>query len=169
MPKKDLAVIAFGCVMFLLVVPALMAFVCAYLPVVDFMPLNAATTVFAGCSSAVGLLFIFWSMRELWQKGKGGPAVIGPLKLNRETKHLVTTGPYAVCRNPMHLGLVLYYLGACCAINSIWSLAVPLAAFITACLFARFVDEPRLRRDFGQEYETWAAAVPRFWPRVKKN
>ena len=135
----------------------------------NFMPPITFTPIFGAFTSAVGIFFTVWSNIELWKKGKGGPAVIGKIKLMQETKHLVTTGPYALCRNPMHLGLILFYLGLCCAVNSLYSLIIPLLFGIFAYCFAIFLDEPRLKRDFGDEYAVWSERVPRFWPKPRKS
>jgi len=135
-----------------------------------FMPEGYGSVIFGGLSSAVGLLFIIWSNYELIKKGHGGAVVIGSIKLSDETIKLVTTGPYSMCRNPMHLGVVLFYLGLCCAINSLITLIVPLVTLLLAYLFAIFLDEPRLKRDFKEEYEKWACDVPqRFWPKARNN
>ena len=47
---------------------------------------------------------------------------------------------------------------------------VPALVLCGAYLFARFIDEPRLKRDFPSEYEKWVKDVPqRFWPKAKKS
>lgn len=167
---KDRLVAAAGCIVFLVAGPLVMFYLATVFAFGDdFLPQGLFHTVFGSFSSACGLLFIFWSIRELHVKGQGGIASFGRINLTSKTKYLVTSGPYAVCRNPMHLGLVLFYLGISCAINSLYSLLFPLAVFLLATVSAVFIDEPRLKRDFGVEYDRWAAKVPRFWPRIIKN
>ena len=74
-----------------------------------------------------------------------------------------------MCRNPMHMGLVLFYLGLCCAINSVLTLIVPLGMLIFAYGFTILLDEPRLKKDFKEEFDKWVQDVPnRFWPKPKK-
>ncbi|MBO6258623.1 MAG: isoprenylcysteine carboxylmethyltransferase family protein [Succinivibrio sp.] len=166
----DRLVASCGCIVFLLGGPLVMFYLAAFFPAGgDFLPPGLFPAVFGSFSSACGLLFIFWSIRELHVKGQGGIASFGRIHLTSKTKNLVTSGPYAVCRNPMHLGLVLFYLGISCAINSLYSLLFPLTVFLVASVAAVFIDEPRLKRDFGVEYDRWAAKVPRFWPRIIRN
>lgn len=136
---------------------------------VEFMTSPKAALVIGALSSGTGLGLFFWSCYELIIKGKGGPAVLGKLKLTRETRFLVTTGPYSICRNPMHLGLILYYFGLSCAINSLSGLLTAVAFAVFAWLAAVYADEPRLKRDFGREYDKWASVVPRFIPRTRKS
>lgn len=135
----------------------------------DFMPEGICTLIFGAVCSAVGLYFVIAANYELLTKGKGGAIVIGCIKLSHQTRSLVVSGPYAMCRNPMHMGLMLFYFGLCCAINSFITLIIPILMGIFSLLFAVLIDEPRLKRDFPLEYENWVKAVPqRFWPKPKK-
>ncbi len=163
---KDYCFLALGGAVFFIGSPVVMIIIDQYAHA-DFLPNSALTTAVGAFSSAVGIFFTLWANYELIVRGEGGAAVLGPVKLNPQTKRLVTSGPYALCRNPMHLGIMLYQLGLACAINSLWTLAVPLVMLIFAFVLARFVDEPRLKRDFPAEYVKWAQEVPRFLPRLK--
>ena len=168
MRKRDIVLYVIACTGAFLIVPAAMVFLKLWWPE-EITPWQSFATVLGGCCSAVGALFIFWAIRELWVKGRGCAGVFGKIKLQQETVKLVTTGPYALCRNPMHMGLMLFYLGVACAINSLICLLVPVAVWIFATAFAFFLDEPRLKRDFGEEYEKWAQSVPRFFPDPKRH
>lgn len=55
----------------------------------------------------------------------------------------------------MHMGIVLFYLGLCCAINSLITLVIPCLFLIFAQIVAVYIDEPRLKRDFPEEYSQW--------------
>lgn len=162
---KDKLLYAVGILLFLLVGPGVMLYLNT-IYYMTFLPVENLTFYLGGFSSAVGIIFAFWANYELMYKGEGGAANFGSVKLMPETKHLVTTGPYSICRNPMHLGVFLYYMGFACAVNSIICLIVPLAFAIFAYGFAIFLDEPRLRRDFPDEWETYRMKVPRFMPRI---
>lgn len=163
---RDYAALAFGAAVFFIGLPAAML-ILDRLAHISFLPDNALITALSLLCSAVGIFFCLWANLELIKRGRGGAAVIGPLKLCRETSRLVVSGPYALCRNPMHLGIILYQLGICCVIDSLLTLAVPLAMLVFALTLSCLVDEPRLRRDFRDEYEKWAEAVPRFLPKIK--
>lgn len=161
---KDYAVLAAGSLTVLLVPSALMLGIARLWPL-GFLPSLKVGQALGALSSAAGLALTCWAVYELMHKGRGGPAVIGPVRLMPQSRCLVTGGPYSLCRNPMHLGLFLFYLGLSCAINSLFSLIIPAVTLITSWAVAVWVDEPRLKQDFAGEYEEWALRVPRFWPK----
>ena len=80
-------------------------------------------------------------------------------------ERLVTSGPYAWCRNPMYLGHVIFLLGLTLTLQSLVALAL---LVVTVVLLQRHVleDEKRLRALFGADYEAYAARVTRWIPRL---
>lgn len=156
---------ACGFIIFIVVGPCVMLFLQQIYPM-SFLSEQPSTFYLGGLTSAVGLFFALWANYVLVVDGKGGAGNFGKIKLMPETKHLVTTGPYSICRNPMHLGVFLYYIGFACAINSISSLLVPCAVVVFAYINALFLDEPRLRKDFPEEFPIYQSQVPRFLPKV---
>lgn len=93
--------------------------------------------------------------------GLGTPAPVAP------PEHLVVTGLYRHVRNPMYVGVLAVIIGEALLLGR-WKLLV-YAAIAFACMytFVRGYEEPQLRRQFGQEYETYRAAVPGWWPRLR--
>ncbi|HZT05903.1 MAG TPA: isoprenylcysteine carboxylmethyltransferase family protein [Chloroflexota bacterium] len=91
--------------------------------------------------------------------GRGGPGIDLP------PEDLVTSGPYAVVRNPMYLGHIIFLVGLALFARS-WFGAVIAAG--TAWWFNQRVkeDERRLRDQFGQRYVEYQARVPRWIPRI---
>jgi protein-S-isoprenylcysteine O-methyltransferase Ste14 len=78
-------------------------------------------------------------------------------------EHLVTSGPFAWCRNPMYVGHIIFLLGIALTLQSV------LAALITVATTVWFhfrvqQDEKRLSELFGQPYEDYAARVKRWIP-----
>ncbi len=76
---------------------------------------------------------------------------------------LVTSGPYAWCRNPMYLGHIIFLIGLALTFQS------PLAGALTVATvvwFHRRVrrDEARLGARFGRPYVDYCARVPRWVP-----
>ena len=89
----------------------------------------------------------------------GGP----PGMSQGQPDRLVTSGPYAVTRNPMYLGHLVFLTGLTIATRSPVSLAV------TAGLVHWFderarSDHRRLVALFGEPYEEYAQRVPRWLP-----
>jgi protein-S-isoprenylcysteine O-methyltransferase Ste14 len=69
---------------------------------------------------------------------------------------LVTTGPYALTRNPMYVGWSLLHLGGGIAVRSTWVLAMwPVAFAVVHRVVLR--EEHRLAAQFGDEWTDYAA------------
>jgi protein-S-isoprenylcysteine O-methyltransferase Ste14 len=86
--------------------------------------------------------------------------VAGQVDLDRPDE-LVTSGPYAVSRNPMYLGWALLHLGAGIASRSGWILvAFPLGAERVHRQILR--EERELGARFPAEYGPYCAEVPRY-------
>ena len=85
----------------------------------------------------------------------------GQVELERPAG-LVTTGPYAVSRNPMYVGWTLLHLGAGLVARSGWMVTgVPVAAWWTHREVLR--EEDRLRDAFGEQYERYRRTTRRYW------
>lgn len=162
---REKAIYALGFFAFIFVGPTLMYWIATTFPM-TFLVEDQSVLYLGALTSAVGLFFAVWSNYELVKKGEGGAGNLGPVKMMKETKHLVTTGPYAICRNPMHVGVFLYYMGFACALNSLASLVLPIAIVAFAYFAAIVLDEPRLRKEFPEEFAAYSSRVPRFFPRI---
>jgi protein-S-isoprenylcysteine O-methyltransferase Ste14 len=91
--------------------------------------------------------------------GGGGPGSAVP------PEHLVTTGPYAVVRNPMYLGHLVFLTGLVALTRS------PAALLGLMLQHGRFTervgrDERRLADRFGHAYVEYVEKVPRWLPRL---
>ena len=83
-----------------------------------------------------------------------------------EDQQVIKTGPYAIVRHPMYVGVLLMYLASPVALGSYWAL-IP-ASFIIPMLVVRIRNEEQvLERDLGgyREYkgETRYRLVPGIW------
>lgn len=81
---------------------------------------------------------------------------------------LVTDGPYAVTRNPMYLGHLLFMTGLVIATRS------PVALGLWFRQLGRFRervarDEARLEKLFGEDYRRYRALVPRWLPTAPRD
>ncbi|MFT4150906.1 MAG: isoprenylcysteine carboxylmethyltransferase family protein [Paracoccaceae bacterium] len=106
----------------------------------------------------IGLALILWSMATL-------RAARTPVMPGKVPVRLVTTGPYAVSRNPIYLGMAVI-LGAA----GLW-LGAPFSLLMVPVFMAviskRFIlpEELRLAEAFGADYEGWKRHTGR-WLRL---
>ena len=107
----------------------------------------------------VGALLSSWCAAIFLFLGKGSPH-----PFVKKTKHLVTTGPYGVVRNPMMWGIGTLLVGLALALGSV-GLWFGFAFFL---LFVRWFvanyEEPDMERRFGEDYREYCRQTPRWWP-----
>ncbi len=106
---------------------------------------------------AIYLYTAFWGFALI---GGGTPAPIAP------TKVLVVTGLHRFVRNPMYIGVSLIIGGQAWLFHSLHIAIYMVCMLLVAHLFVVFYEEPTLRRRFGEEYDRYLAAVPRWIPKV---
>ncbi len=83
-----------------------------------------------------------------------------------ERTELVTTGPFALVRNPIFSAMLPTSLGLVLMVPS-WVAIIGFAALVLALeLQVRVVEEPYLLRAQGRRYAEYAARVGRFVPGV---
>jgi len=131
-------------------------------PNLFFFPLK----IFGLILITFGIILIFWTSWLQFKIGKGTTGFSEP------TKKLVTYGPYGIVRNPMMEGQFLFFtgIGFLLDILSIFIILVLLIPAIHA--FTIFIEEPNLKRRFGQKYIDYCKNVPRWLPkfrRIKNN
>jgi protein-S-isoprenylcysteine O-methyltransferase Ste14 len=82
-----------------------------------------------------------------------------------DVQRVITTGPYAVVRHPMYVGVALMYLSAPIALDSYWAF-LP-ALLIVPTLIARIRSEERVLERELDGYRAYELATPyRLVPRV---
>jgi protein-S-isoprenylcysteine O-methyltransferase Ste14 len=107
-------------------------------------------------SIAIGSALLLWCTRDFYVAGKG---TLAPWTAPAQ---LVTAGPYAVSRNPMYVAVVTVLCGW-----SLWYASWVLALYTVAVAVAFHLrillyEEPRLDETFGQAWQVYRAAVPRW-------
>jgi protein-S-isoprenylcysteine O-methyltransferase Ste14 len=107
--------------------------------------------------TVAGLLFTLWSLLYLRRSFSIVP----------QARRLVTSGPYALCRNPLYLGEVVGGWAAFLPIIG-WAGALVLATSLGFQLVRVFAEEGVLARSFGQEYLDYCRRVPRFFPSPRR-
>jgi protein-S-isoprenylcysteine O-methyltransferase Ste14 len=122
------------------------------------LPLGAARWV-GVVPLAIGASGLLWC---IWDFARVGRGTLAPVDAPR---FVVRSGLYRFVRNPMYLSVLTALAGEMLLFRSvrlaIWELVVAIS-------FHSFVigyEEPRLRRKFGADYETYRTAVPRWLPR----
>lgn len=85
----------------------------------------------------------------------------------RKNATLATSGPYAHTRNPLYLGSFLMGLGFTLAAGW-WPLGLLFAALFLGIYWPVMrVEEGHLTELFGESYQSYAASVPLFFPRLR--
>jgi protein-S-isoprenylcysteine O-methyltransferase Ste14 len=110
---------------------------------------------------ALGLLLVTWTVALFARIGMGTLAPWDP------TSRLVVTGPYRHVRNPMISGVLAVLLGEAALFGSLALLVWFGAVFLVNAVYFPLVEEPGLRKRFGDEYGAYCANVPRWLPRLR--
>ena len=122
-------------------------------------PLHWAGLVLIGLGTALLGACIF----EFARTGRGTLAPVDPPRV------LVVRGLYRYVRNPMYLSVTLIVWGEILLTRSVALIAYWLAWFVAANLFVHGYEEPALRRQFGPDYDRYAAKVGRWMPKLKSR
>ncbi len=115
--------------------------------------------VFAFLLLAVGALLYLRSAWNFASFGRGTPAITDA------PKRLVTRGFYRYTRNPMYVAVLSAVAGWAILYRAPVLWAYGAALFVFFYLFIRFYEEPRLTREFGEEYMAYMKRVGRWLPR----
>ena len=159
MKRADVFSYILGLLIFVIGIPALMWLVSGrpwpYAP--DSVILRVVALLFV----ISGLALSIYSIVYMRVVGKGNPFDAYNHEVAPRTKHLMTDGPYRLCRNPMLVGIYLYDVGI---LLWLWS-AMPLLIFIIEVILLTLQvrsEEKRLEQDFGQEYLDYKKRVGRY-------
>lgn len=106
-----------------------------------------------------GVVLFFWCNGLFTFVGKGTLAPIdAPV-------FLVRAGPYQWVRNPMYIAVLMIILSEALLFHALVLVGYALVVGTAMHLFVVFVEEPSLRRQFAESYETYLHTVPRWVPR----
>ncbi len=113
-----------------------------------------------------GVLLYGWSALTFLLKGDGTPAIWFTKHLKflvgEEPRKIVTQGLYRFSRNPMYVGVLSFVVGEAFLLESrvllTYSLIVSAVFYLTVVL----VEEPHLKKKYGQEYVDYLQSTPRW-------
>ena len=158
---KIIAIILGGAI-FLIIIPFLL-FLAGYVlerfvPAGEWRLLQIAFSFAAIC---FGLFIVAWSILTLARIGGGTPVPLVP------TQKLIVSGPYKLCRNPLQLGVMVYYLGVGTLFGSVKiGVVMLLLSFIFGTCYHKFVEENELLLRFGRDYEEYKSKMPFLLPKM---
>ncbi|MBP8251200.1 MAG: isoprenylcysteine carboxylmethyltransferase family protein [Herpetosiphon sp.] len=88
-----------------------------------------------------------------------------PTDPHQPTSKIITTGIFALSRNPLYLGSAIFMLGLGFALNMVW-IMIMLAPSLWLCQIVLIMPEERyLAAKFGDEYHAYMATVQRWFGR----
>ncbi len=104
---------------------------------------------------AAGELVRLWAVRQIGVISRTRSDRLGPL---------VSTGPFAIVRNPLYLGNMALWTGFCFSADLPW--LVPPVVLFLAFVYHAIVrwEEGILESRLGEAYRAYAACVPRWIP-----
>jgi protein-S-isoprenylcysteine O-methyltransferase Ste14 len=110
-----------------------------------------------------GLAFVLWGRLVLGRMHFVSTSLGVQLYANHE---LVTSGPYAIVRHSMYLGLITAAVGGLLLYQT-WT-TVMFAIFAPFLLLRARREEQALSAEFGEVWQAYAASTPMILPRWKK-
>ena len=136
-----------------LLLPGIVAFA---LPLVMFAPAMTRFEWRGALLVVPGVVLLLWCVAEFYSAGKGTLAPWSP------PKHLVTSGPYRLSRNPMYIGVLLILAGWALGFRS--RALASYAAIMTMVFHVRVVafEEPWLAETHPGRWHSYRSSVPRW-------
>lgn len=107
----------------------------------------------------LGTTVYLWCLWDFAVYGRGTPAPVDA------PKRLVVRGLYNYLRNPMYLGVLTVILGWALFFGDMRLLGYALGVGVVFHTVVVLIEEPMLRRQFGDSYLRYCAAVGRWLPR----
>jgi protein-S-isoprenylcysteine O-methyltransferase Ste14 len=124
-----------------------------------FFPGHDAAVALAGAVLALtGALLAAWAKARLGR-------LFSPHLGVQHGHRLVTSGPYAVVRHPIYLGIIDFFIGSALFFNDVGLLVV---AFLFVLYFTAQlrIEERLFARHFGAEWEAYRLRTPPLFPRI---
>lgn len=144
--------------LFTVVVPGSVAVLIPLLIAGDRAAADGVTRALALLLLALGAVLYLRSAWDFASFGRGTPAITDA------PRRLVTRGFYRYTRNPMYVAVLSAIAGWAVLYGAPVLWAYGGAIFVFFSLFIRLYEEPRLSREFGDEYAAYMKRVGRWLP-----
>jgi protein-S-isoprenylcysteine O-methyltransferase Ste14 len=125
---------------------------------VSFLPDTIAVGLFGFLLAGVGLGFSIWARVYLGSNWS-------PMAMLKKDQTLVKTGPYALVRNPIYLGLTLAMIGTGIVFGGYRAL-ISIACMLLFSWFRINGEEKLMSDQFGEEYARYKEKVKAFIPGI---
>jgi protein-S-isoprenylcysteine O-methyltransferase Ste14 len=114
---------------------------------------------------ATGFAIVGWVLRESFRNIPQAGSLIGnPF---HGPGYVLTRGPYALCRHPMHIGTLSIWFGWATFYGSS-SVLIGAIIILSAVIALVPMEERGMEAQMGEEYRRYAAAVPRWGFRKRR-
>ena len=157
MKLRDYIGYMIGFILFVILVPLIMWRLSG-----DVKPVPVQIIFFV-IMAAAGISLSIWSIIYMKNVGKGNPMDAFNHEIAPRTVNLMTEGPYRLCRNPMLLGVLIYYAGIVICLGTWQSVTVFVIYFMIIMVQVRR-EEERLERDFGEDYREYCRRTKKLIP-----
>ena len=118
------------------------------------------------CVLALGGIGLrIWTIVYMRLIGRGNPMDAFNHEVAPRTSQLMTSGPYAICRNPMLLGVIIYYIGLLVYLWT-WQATVIFVLYVIIMMVQVNREEKRLEQDFGEAYREYKQRTKKLIPFV---
>ena len=158
MSIRDFIGYIMGLILFVVLIPIIMWKLSG-----DIHPGMAQTAILAVLTLG-GIGLSIWSIVYMRLVGRGNPMDAFNHEVAPRTSQLMTRGPYRLCRNPMLLGVFIYYIGLLIYLWS-WQVVV-FVLYVVIMMIQVGREEKRLEEDFGDEYREYKKKTKKIIPFV---
>ena len=132
------------------------------LPVALPVP-GGVRTWLGGALAVVGIAAWIACLDAFSRHGRGTPLPVDA------PRHLVTTGLFGVVRNPIMAAELLVIWGEALYLASWGVMLYAVAISAAGYAMVRYVEEPELRKRFGESYDEYCRKVPRWLPGTRRS
>jgi len=150
---------AIGFILFIVLIPALMWWASGH------VTFGMGKLICFLLLTVTGVALSIWSIVYMKTAGKGNPLDAFNHEIAPRTSNLMTDGPYKICRNPMLLGVFIYYIGVLIYLQT-WQALLIFAIYVLIMMVQVRKEEKRLEQDFGEEYRAYKKRTKKLIPFV---